>query len=108
MRWYCLRIPFFGTALGIILPFILVVEVSAQSTASIEGQVFDQNGAAIPNVKIVARSPAIGVERTALCDEAGRYLLAALPVGDYTIEVSAAGFKKQVVDQETGSGNLED
>jgi len=98
MRWYCLRIPFFGTALGIILPFILVVEVSAQSTASIEGQVFDQNGAAIPNVKIVARSPAIGVERTVLSDDAGRYLLAALPVGDYTIEVSAAGFKKQVVE----------
>ena len=98
MRWYCLRIPFFGTALGIILPFILVVEISAQSTASIEGQVFDQNGAAIPNVKIVARSPAIGVERTVLSDDAGRYLLAALPVGDYTIEVSAAGFKKQVVE----------
>jgi carboxypeptidase family protein/TonB-dependent receptor-like protein len=98
MRWYCLRIPFFGTALGIILPFILVVEVSAQSTASIEGQVFDQNGAAIPNVKIVARSPAIGIERTVLSDDAGRYLLAALPVGDYTIEVSAAGFKKQVVE----------
>jgi len=98
MRWYCLRIPFFGTALGIILPFILVVEVSAQSTASIEGQVFDQNGAAIPHVKIVARSPAIGVERTVLSDDAGRYLLAALPVGDYTIEVSAAGFKKQVVE----------
>src|SRR6185503_2364520 len=76
----------------------LVVEVSAQSTASIEGQVFDQNGAAIPHVKIVARSPAIGVERTVLSDDAGRYLLAALPVGDYTIEVSAAGFKKQVVE----------
>ena len=98
MRWYCLRIPFFGTALSIILPFILVLDVSAQATASIEGQVFDQNGAAIPNVKIVARSPAIGVERTALGDDAGRYLLAALPVGDYTIEVSAAGFKKQVVE----------
>ena len=101
MRAYCLRIPFFGTALGIILPFILVLEVSAQSTASIEGQVFDQDGAVIPSVKIVARSAEIGVERKTVSDTAGRYLLAALPVGDYTVEASTSGFKKQVVESVT-------
>jgi Carboxypeptidase regulatory-like domain/TonB dependent receptor len=101
MRCCCLRIPFFGTAVSISLLFILGLEVSAQSTASIEGQVFDQDGAVIPSVKIVARSPAIGVERTALCDDDGRYLLAALPVGDYTVEASTAGFKKQVVESLT-------
>jgi len=101
MRAYCLRIPFFGTALGIILPFILVLEVSAQSTASIEGQVFDQDGAVIPSVKIVARSAEIGVERETVSDTAGRYLLAALPVGDYTVEASTSGFKKQVVESVT-------
>jgi Carboxypeptidase regulatory-like domain/TonB dependent receptor len=101
MRCCCLRIPFFGTALGIILPFVLVLEISAQSTASIEGQVFDQNGAVIHGVKIAARSFAIGVERTVTSDTAGRYLLAALPVGDYTVEVSATGFKRQVVESLT-------
>ena len=101
MRAYCLRIPFFGTAVGIILPFILVLEVSAQSTASIEGQVFDQDGAVIPSVKIVARSAEIGVERKTVSDTAGRYLLAALPVGDYTVEASTSGFKKQVVESVT-------
>ena len=98
MRCSCLRIPFFGTAFGIILPFILVVEISAQSTASIEGQVTDQHGAVIPSVKIVARSSEIGVERVVISDTVGRYLLAALPVGDYAVEASAGGFKKQVVE----------
>ena len=101
MRCSCLRNPFFGTALGIILPFVLVVEISAQSTASIEGQVFDQHGAVIPSVKIVARSSSIGVERIVTSDTAGRYRLAALPVGDYTIEASTIGFKKQVIESLT-------
>jgi len=98
MRCSCLRNPFFGTAVGITLLFVLVLEVSAQSTASIEGQVFDQHGAVVPSVRVVARSSAIGVERIAVSDTAGRYLLAALPVGDYTIEASTIGFKKQVVE----------
>ncbi len=67
--------------------FILLsscVAANAQSTASIEGRVLDQNGSAIPAVEIKALSRAIVVERT---DGLGRYEITALPVGDYRIEV---------------------
>ena len=59
----------------------------------------DQQGALVAGATLIARSPAIGVERVALSDDSGRYQIAALPVGDYLIEVSAKGFRKQIVEQ---------
>ena len=59
----------------------------------------DQHGAVVPRVKITAKNPAIGVERSATSDAAGRYRFTALPVGDYTIEASAIGFKRQVIER---------
>lgn len=99
MRWSLLRIPVFGIALRISLPLVLVLPVAAQSTASIEGQVVDQHGAVIPGAKVIASSAAIGVERITTSDTSGRYQLVALPVGEYTVVASAAGFKKQAIEQ---------
>jgi len=98
MRSCLLRSAIFGFALPITLLFAIVSESFAQSTASIEGQVVDQHGAVIAGVKIVARNSAIGVERVTTSDSDGRYQLAALPVGDYTVEVTAVGFKQQVIE----------
>jgi hypothetical protein len=72
--------------------------VHAQSTASIEGQITDQKGAVIPNVEIKATSGAIAVERSTLTDDAGRYQIPSLPVGDYRIEVKASGFQTQILE----------
>lgn len=74
------------------------IPVQAQSTSSIEGQVIDQSGAVVPSVVISLLARAIGVERTAVTDEAGRYLFAALPVGDYQLELKAKGFQTQIVE----------
>ena len=93
-----LRIPVVALALPITLLFSVAFEISAQSTASIEGRVIDQQGAVIPGVRILARSAAIGVERTATSDNSGRYQFAALPIGDYTLEASATGFRSQIVE----------
>ena len=98
MRWILLRIPFFGIALPITLLFTFTLQIYAQSTASIEGQVFDHHGSVIPRARIIARNEATSIERVATSDANGRYQFAALPVGDYTLEVSAVGFKKQVVE----------
>ena len=98
MRWILPRFPFAGIALPITLFLAAVLPIHAQSTASIEGQVFDQHGAVIPRVRITARCLAIGVERAATSDTSGRYQLAALPVGDYTVVASAEGFKTQVIE----------
>src|SRR4026209_2415589 len=98
MRWCLLRAPIFF-ALPISLLFAVALKTSAQSTASIEGQVIDQQGSVIPGVRLLARCPEIGVERTATSDNRGRYQFSALPIGDYIIEASAAGFRTQVIER---------
>ena len=85
MRWISPQIPVAGIAVPIILLFALALPTCAQSTASIDGQVIDQHGAVVPGVTITAISEDIGVEREATSDRDGRYQLAALPVGDYSI-----------------------
>lgn len=100
MRWWCLFRPHgFRIALPITLLFVIHSQTAAQPTASIEGQIVDQHRAAVPRVRIVARNPATGFERVATSDIGGRYQFSALPVGDYTVRVSAAGFKQQVVEK---------
>ena len=100
MRWWCLLRPHgLRITLRITLLFVIHCQTSAQSTASIEGQIVDQHNAAIPRVTIIARNPAIGFERVATSDTSGRYQFSALPVGDYTITISAAGFKQQVLER---------
>jgi len=71
----------------------------AQSGASIEGQVQDQNGAVVSGVEIKAINRAIAIDRVTTSDNGGRYQIDALPVGDYRIEVSARGFRTQVLDR---------
>src|SRR5215204_5772304 len=99
MRWKFLRFPL-GITLPIALLFAVALTTSAQSTVSIEGQVVDQNGAVIAGVTITATNNAIAVERVTTSDDGGRYLLAALAVGNYTVAARATGFKQQI------AGNL--
>jgi hypothetical protein len=93
-----LRIHVFGIALCIGLLWSAAPSTPAQSTASIEGQVIDQQGAVIAGVRITLSDSSIGVDRECISDESGRYQFAALPVGDYTIGASATGFKKYVIE----------
>ncbi len=69
----------------------------AQSTATLQGTVSDQSGAVVPNVKITVRNQATSVEQTTQTDSAGSYLVPALPVGTYRVEIRAEGFQSQVV-----------
>src|SRR5262245_15412048 len=69
----------------------------AQSTACIEGLVVDQGGAVIPGAEVTASSRAIGIQRVVLTDAVGRYQVAALPVGEYRLQVSAGGFQTQIL-----------
>jgi len=73
----------------------------AQSTASLEGQVFDQQGAIVSGAEIDVVSREIGIKRVAVTDDDGRYQIAALPVGSYRIEVRARGFQTQIIESST-------
>lgn len=51
----------------------------------------------IQRAAVTASCPAIGMKRMMETDAMGRYQLAALPVGDYRLEIRADGFKVQIL-----------
>lgn len=57
----------------------------------------DQVDAIVPNAEITTINLELGTRRIALTDEAGRYQIVALPIGDYRIEVRATGFQTHIV-----------
>ncbi|MGH9879865.1 MAG: TonB-dependent receptor domain-containing protein [Pyrinomonadaceae bacterium] len=69
----------------------------AQSTAVLQGKVTDPKGAVLPNATILVRNEATSLERTAQTDGDGNYQIAALPVGNYRVEVKAPGFQTATV-----------
>jgi hypothetical protein len=97
--------------LAVVVLLVLSSCAHAQSTALIEGFVTDQHGAFVADAEITAREPAIGVTRQAITDVSGRYQIAALPVGNYRLEVRAKGFTAQVAEQvriEVGRRSIQD
>ncbi|HKE60329.1 MAG TPA: TonB-dependent receptor [Pyrinomonadaceae bacterium] len=91
--------PLVFTGLVFVLLLFLFHSVRAQSTASIEGLIVDQNGAVIPGAEVRLTCKAIAVERVVHTDGSGVYYVAALPVGDYRLEVKAAGFQGQSLEK---------
>ena len=95
-----LVLPRARTGLIFVLLFGCTI-VRAQSTAQIEGQVTDQNGAVVVEAEVRAVNRPIAVERKTVTDEAGRYQITALPVGDYRLEVAGKGFQTQILESVT-------
>lgn len=63
-------------------------------SGDLTGTVFDATGATVPGATVSARNEATGVETTMNTGSLGEYRLGNLPVGSYTITVTAAGFTK--------------
>jgi hypothetical protein len=81
-------------AVGLLLGLSLTA--SAQTyTATLTGTVTDENGATVPNVRVVATNQGTNLEYTAETSDAGVYTIPFLPVGGYVITVEATGFKKR-------------
>jgi hypothetical protein len=74
-----------------IVAFAFAQPAFAQSTGAITGTVTDASGGAVPNAIVTVTDPAHGVDRTLATDSAGLYFVASLPVGNYSVEVKAAG-----------------
>jgi hypothetical protein len=79
-----------------LLVLILTNGVWAQSTAALEGTVTDPSGAVVPAAKIAVRNMATGEDRAAISDSAGVYVVPSLPVGTYSVSVTAPGMQKVV------------
>ncbi|MDR3411617.1 MAG: carboxypeptidase-like regulatory domain-containing protein, partial [Formivibrio sp.] len=65
-------------------------------TGSIAGNVKDEQGAMVTTAAIKATNVDTGFTRSTAANADGTYLIQYLPVGHYTVEVTAVGFKKFV------------
>ena len=63
-------------------------------TAQVRGVISDASGAGIPGAKVSVVEADRNVPHVATTDEAGRYVAAGLPPGNYRINVEAQGFKQ--------------
>ena len=79
----------------------LLLTVASQSfaqtvTANILGTIKDAQGAVIPNASVSARNAGTGAQRTTASDNTGGFSIASVPVGDYSVTVTAPGFQTEV------------
>jgi outer membrane receptor protein involved in Fe transport len=85
--------------LPLILPLLILVFAAtavAQTTASIQGTVSDQSGAAVAGAKVTVKNTALGIERNTQTSSTGSYEVPALPPGTYSVQVQIAGFETQL------------
>ena len=67
-----------------------------QVSASLKGSVSDTSGGAVPSATVTVKNVETGALRSSVSDEAGRYLVLALPVGEYEVRVAKQGFQDSI------------
>lgn len=84
--------------------FLLLVLLLAASsawgqagTATVRGTVMDAQGKSVGGATVTIKNPATNYTRTMPTTSTGTFSFELLPVGDYSIEVEAKGFRKQVI-----------
>ncbi|HKO96774.1 MAG TPA: carboxypeptidase regulatory-like domain-containing protein [Pyrinomonadaceae bacterium] len=85
------KVQFVVLALLLAIPLAVAAQVT---TATIVGTITDPGGAIMPGAEVTARNVNTGLTRTVKSADDGTYRLEFLPVGQYVIEVTTAGFKK--------------
>lgn len=83
-------------ALGVLLLASPFVSAQGIITGGITGSVTDQTGAAIPNAAVTATNGATGTTFRAVSNGEGDFNIPDVPIGVYSVAVSAAGFSPQL------------
>lgn len=87
--------PLCGPLLALGLICLVSISGFAQSDNSrLSGFVRDTTGAVIPGVTVVVKAEGRGLERSAVTDQRGEYVVTPLPPGFYTVIVEHPGFKR--------------
>src|SRR5215211_106230 len=93
------RISYFLTS--ILLTLLIVPTILAQSqitTGQIQGEIKDSTGAVVPGVTVEVKNIETNLSRMATTNDDGRYVVLALPPGNYRITASKAGFSTPVIE----------
>src|SRR2546422_7395091 len=83
------------TLAGMIASIVCLAQLD---TASMVGTVLDQTGAVVPNASVVVENQNTGATRNAKANEVGNFVVPVLPVGQYRVTASAAGFKSRTAE----------
>ncbi|MBV9770444.1 MAG: carboxypeptidase regulatory-like domain-containing protein, partial [Bryobacterales bacterium] len=70
--------------------------VFAQVSAVLSGTITDQSGAVVPAAMVTAIDTETGASRETVADDAGRYQISPLPVGQYAIHAQKTGFTEAI------------
>ncbi|MBI4446713.1 MAG: TonB-dependent receptor [Acidobacteria bacterium] len=86
------------TLYTIISMFLLMPPMLCAQTTSgtIFGSVRDASGLVTPGVSVTATHIGTATERAIITDDAGRFRLASLPLGEYQLKAELPGFKAEV------------
>ena len=76
------------------LALLLTSAYSQSFTASVRGTITDESGASIASTKVVITDQDRGTSFRSEADSSGRYVVTALPPGNYVLLAEAPGFKK--------------
>jgi len=72
---------------------ICALPARAQTSASIKGIVTDVSGARVAGANVTANNVETGATRGTITDEAGRFIVLSLTIGEYEIKVAKQGFQ---------------
>jgi len=88
----------FGAATLVMATLVLAVApLWAQGpTAGVQGTVSDPSGAAVAGATVQVRNTGTGVTQSVTTDAQGRYTVPDLPIGDFDVQASMAGFQTVV------------
>lgn len=101
LRWIKLRsLLLAGTVLGAFL-LIHSLAYAQQTSATLVGTLADANGAVVANAQIKIANLATGAAREATSDGSGNYVFSFLPAGDYSLTITAQGYKSKRIDHLT-------
>lgn len=84
----------FGVLTAILVSVFAAGALAQSGSSNINGSVVDGQGNAVPGATVTLTNPSQNTSRTATTDSQGAYSFSAVLPGIYTVEVSAAGFKK--------------
>ena len=79
-----------------VLFLFAVTLATAQTTTTLFGTVTDRTSAVLPGVQVTATNVGTNLTRTAQTGAQGEYRMEFMPIGEYTVEVNAKGFKRFV------------
>ncbi len=78
-----------------LITFFSSLPAWAQVSAVLSGRVTDQSGAVVSGATVTATDQETGLKHTATSDKSGMYELPGLPIGQYQLKATEAGFAEE-------------